>query len=1029
MPLSPETRLGTYVILSRLGSGGMGEVYRATDTRLRREVAIKVLPEGVSGDREHLGRLEQEARSASALNHPNIVTIYELGQCDSIHYIAMELVAGETLRKHLRGGPIPWKKVVSIATQAAIGLAKAHEAGIIHRDLKPDNLMISEDGLVKILDFGLAKLVSDMGSRLGDATTLQSPHTAPGTLVGTIQYMSPEQVNGEALDFRCDQFSFGCLLYEMLTGQSAFHRGTVGQTLVAILKEEPKPINSLNADVPAPLCWVVQRCLTKDPQKRYSSTRELARDLETMEDRVATAAPSKPASPPASNLPVQRTTFVGRERELTSVKDLLLRPSVRLVTLTGPGGIGKTRLGLQAAGEMEEYFPEGIYFVSLASVNDASLVPSLIGQALGVRKTKGQSPEQALKEFLADLGASPLLVVLDNFEQLVAAAEVVSGLLTMAPNLKVLVTSRAALHVYGEHEFPVPPFAIPDTKGSQPAAIVSQYPSVSLFLQRATAVKPDFEGAEETLRTVAEICARLDGLPLAIELAAARVKLLSPSAILTRLESRLQLLTGGARDLPARHQTLRAAMDWSYQLLNTEEQRLFRRLSVFAGGCTLEAVEAVCNARDDLGLDAFDGVASLLDKSLLLRIEQADDEPRFVMLGTIRDYGREQLAASKEEDSTRKAHAAYCLVLAEEAGADEGADRSEWLKRMDAEQDNFRAALEYLAHSNNAEWGLRLGASMFRYWEVREQLAEGRDWLVKLLKMPGAAAPNKARARALFAAGVLASEQCDYQFADARIKESLEIANETGDKWAVAVSLNALAVNARDRGDVAASRSLFEESLSLWRDLGDRAAIARALSNLASVTKLQGDYESAGSLYGESLAIFRQLGDRTGAAWSLNHQGDAARAQRNMEGARSLYQQSLSIFRELGDQWGIASSLADLGNLACEQQDYQAAHSLFSESLDMFQGLEHKRGIARLLECFACSAAAQGKAERALKLAGAAAALRQALGVPLPPLEQATLEKTLESARQLLPHRDGTAAWIEGWAMALEQAIEEARKA
>ena len=1026
MTLSPETRLGAYVILSRLGSGGMGEVYRATDTRLRREVAIKVLPDGVSADRENLGRLEQEARSASALNHPNIVTIYELGQYDSIHYIAMELVAGETLRKVLRAGAIPWQKAVPIAMQAAVGLAKAHEAGVIHRDLKPDNLMISEEGLVKILDFGLAKVISDARSRLDDATTLLSPQTIPGTILGTIQYMSPEQVNGLPLDFRADQFSFGCVLYEMVTGKRAFQRNTVGQTLVAILNEEPQPINSINAEVPAPLCWVVQRCLAKDPQKRYSSTRDLVRDLEAMEDRVLTAPP-KAASAGANNLPVQRTTFVGRERELSAVKEVLLRPGVRLVTLTGPGGIGKTRLSLQAAGEMAEYFPGGVYFVSLAPVNEAGLIPSLIGQTLEVRKSKGKSPQQALKEFLEDLAPSPVLLLLDNFEHLVPSAEVVAELLTMAPNLKVLVTSRAALHVYGEHEFPVPPFATPDTKAAQPLAIMSQYPAVALFVQRAAAVKPDFEATEDTLRTVAEICARLDGLPLAIELAAARVKLLSPSAMLARLESRLQLLTGGARDLPARHQTLRAAMDWSYQLLNAEEQKLFRRLSVFAGGCTLEAVEAVCNASEDLGLDPLDGVTSMVDKSLV-RVELADGEPRFVMLGTIREYGREQLAASREDAATRKAHAAYCLVLAEEAGLDDGGERTEWLRRMDLEQDNFRAALEYLVKAGNADWGLRMGASLFRYWEVREQLAEGRDWLVRLLKIPAASARTKARARAVFAAAVLAAEQCDYGFADKMIQESLEIARELEDKWAVAVSLNALAVNARDRGEVANSLSLFEESLAIWRELGDRAAIARALSNLASVMKQQGEYELAGSLYGESLAIFRELGDRAGAAWSLNHQGDAARAQRNVEGARSLYEQSLATFRELGDRWGIASSLADLGSLACEQGDYKTAHSLYTESVRTFQDLGHKRGIARLLECFACSAARQGKAERALKLAGTAAALRQALGVPLPPAEQSVLEKTLESARQLLPHSAGTAAWIEGWGTPPEKAIEEARK-
>ena len=342
------------------------------------------------------------------------------------------------------------------------------------------------------------------------------------------------------------------------------------------------------------------------------------------------------------------------------------------------------------------------------------------------------------------------LLVLDNFEHLMPAAPTVAELLAMGPNLKILVTSRSALHVYGEHEFPVPPLALPDSRSAASVETLSQCPSVALFVQRAVAARPDFELNWESASAVSEICARLDGLPLAIELAAAWVKVLSPTSLLTRLASRLRLLTGGARDLPQRQQTLRAAMDWSHDLLSAAEQKLFRRLSVFVGGCNLEGAGAVCDTKADLDLDLLDGMASMVDKSLVRQVE-AEGEPRFMMLETIREYASEKLAASGERPQTKRAHAAYCLVLAEEEATEESEE--EWLERLALEHDNFRAGLEWLTETGDAEWGLRLGTALFRFWEMRECLAEGRDKLGKVLKLPGAAGPTKARSRTLLFRG------------------------------------------------------------------------------------------------------------------------------------------------------------------------------------------------------------------------------------------------------------------------------------
>jgi predicted ATPase/serine/threonine protein kinase len=1020
--LSSGTKLGPYELIELLGAGGMGQVYRARDSRLGRIVAIKILPAALSADRERLDRFELEARSASALNHPNIVTIYELGEDRSCHYIAMELVEGKTLRELLRTGLLPMRKAIEIAAQVAEGLTKAHEAGITHRDLKPENLMVSDDGFVKILDFGLAKLASSGGGR-SDIHNLSTSQTPAGLVLGTVGYMSPEQVSGDGPDFRSDQFSLGLVLYEMVTGKRAFQRSTAAETLVAVLREPAEPIAGQNRDAPAPLCWVIERCLAKEPEKRYVSTRELARELAAIRDRFS-ENPIKQAEA-AINLPVQQTGFVGREREVTAAKELLLRHGVRLVTVTGPGGIGKTRLATQVASGLAEHFSGGIHFVPLSALSDPDLVASVIAQALGIREAGAQSPLEILKRNLQDSLRAPVLLLLDNFEHLIQAVPTVADVLAAGPNLKILVTSRAPLHLYGEHEFPLPPLALPDPRSLPSVELLSQCPAVALFVQRAAAAKPDFELNRENASAVAEICARLDGLPLAIELAAARVKVLSPSSMLTRLASRLQLLTGGSRDLPQRQQTLRAAIDWGYDLLTAAEQKLFRRLSVFVGGCNLESVEAVCDTKEDLGLDLLDGMASMVDKSLVRQVEHGMGESRFVMLETLREYAFEKLEISGEAASTKRAHAAYFLVLAEENATESEEVGAGWLERLGLENDNFRAGLEWLTETGNAEWGLRLATALFRYWEVREYLAEGCDRLDRLLKLTDAGANTKLRMRALFAAGVLTGEQGDYASASALLNESQDIAQALGDKTGVAVSLNALAVFARDRGDVEVAHILFEAALGLWRELGDQKAVARALSNLANVLKLRGEYVRARSLYAECLAIFRELGDRMGVAWSLNYQGDVARDQGDADAARALYEQGLAIFREVDDRWGIAGTLADLGNLAREKGDHATARSLYRESISVFRGLNHRRGIARLLECSACLAAAQLQGERSLRLAGAAAALRQHIGVPLTPVEQARLETSLQGARQALSNKIGATAWLEGWALPAERAIEE----
>ena len=619
-----------YRVLRKLGSGGMGVVYEAEDIRLGRRVALKFLPASLAHDKRTLQRFEREARAASSLNHPNICTIYEVEEHDHQPVIVMELLEGESLKQRIREGPISTAELLDFGIQMSDALEAAHAKGIIHRDIKPGNMFIVGGGRMKILDFGLAKV---RDPQVAESESEEESLTLDGVIPGTTSYMSPEQVQGEEIDTRSDLFSLGVVLYEMATGQRPFVAKNRVLLMNAILSAKPAAASRMNPALPASLDTILARALEKHRKKRFQRAADICSDLKRLRmetEKAPTAVALAPVGPnprpgrygsilatirdrfsekpvpplkarPA-NLPAHRTGFVGREKEIAAAKELLLRRDVRLVTVTGPGGIGKTRLAVQVASGLVERFPGGTHFVPLSSLSDPALIASVIVQALGIREAGGQSALEILKENLQDSRRLPMLLVMDNFEHLIQAAPTVAALLAMGTNLKIMVTSRAALHVYGEHEFPVPPLALPDSRSMPPVEVLSQYPAVALFVQRAVAVKPDFELNVGNAGAVTEICARLDGLPLAIELAAARVKVLSPSSMRTRLASRLQLLTGGARDLPQRQQTLRAAMDWSYDLLSAAEQKLFRRLSVFVGGCNLEGVEAVCDTKHDRGI-------------------------------------------------------------------------------------------------------------------------------------------------------------------------------------------------------------------------------------------------------------------------------------------------------------------------------------------------------------------------------------------------------------------------------------------
>ncbi|MGI8689439.1 MAG: ATP-binding protein [Thermomicrobiales bacterium] len=780
------------------------------------------------------------------------------------------------------------------------------------------------------------------------------------------------------------------------------------------------------------------------------------------------AAASQPvlAAHVPHNLPAPVTPVVGREDDLAAVAALLCRVDVRLVTITGLGGIGKTRLGLEIAAHLLAGFPDGVFFVPLAAARDPAFVIAAIARTLGVKEGPGQEMRESL---VAALRGKRRLLVLDNFEHLLPAADGVADLLAACPRLKVLVTSRAPLHLHGEHEWSVDPLPLPAARDAADARAIARSPAVELFRQRAVAVKRDFRLTTENAGAVAAICVKLDGVPLAIELAAARIRSLSPTTLLTRLEHRLAILTGGARNLPARQQTLRGAIDWSYDLLTPDEQRLFRRLGVFVGGWTMEAAEAV-GGEGDIGVTVLDCLESLIGKSLVRQVEAVGDTPRFTMLETVREYGLERLATSGETAAVQRAHATYFLSLAETVEPKLfGPDQTAALAQLEAEHDNLRAVLRWVREHHEAAMGLRLATALWRFWQGHGHFSEGREWLEGLLALDHHADDRSmpsVRARALIGAAMLAFRQNDYERTAALSEESLALCRATGDRvgigealnvrglaadnlgdaphaaslyaeslalhrqlgsaWKISVSLINLGILARAQGEYTRARALMEEGLILRRNLGDTWGIAHALRILGLIAQEQGDYAGAAPLHEESLLLCKTLGDRQGIAFALANLGHIAGVQGDNLRATLLFEESLALSRALGDRRTTSRALSGFGDIARQHGDVTRAIALYKESLTLNRNVGHLLGVAENIERFALIAYDQGQPERAARLLGAANALRTIIGAPLPPADRDAYDRTITNARTALGEKAFASAWEAGRMFSMEQVVAEA---
>lgn len=975
----------------------MGDVYRAFDSVLGRNVALKVLPPQFVSEPQRVARFEREARAASALNHPNILTVYDVGEQSGTYFIVTELVDGLTLRDWVRDARPSLIDLTDAVRQAALALSAAHSVGIVHRDVKPENLMRRKDGFVKVLDFGIAKAIAPANGVYASHDDIAVTET--GALIGTARYMSPEQAMGEAVDGRSDVWSLGVVLYELASGRLPFYERSLTGILLNITTKDPPPLSKLVPNAPKALCRVVERALRRDPSERYQTATDMAQALDeiahgiglpgqsgttTVKLSASRALGNGPATMPgaalATRLLPRTTALIGRSRELAEVLSALRKPEEQLLTLTGPGGTGKTRLAIEVGRQFlrDRDFADGVIVVDLSPLSDPLLIASSVAQAVGVVESPGDSLVDALERYLSD---KHLLLVLDNFEHLLEGAPLICPLLAASPGLKVLATSRAPLRLTREREYAVEPLEVPPPANLPSLSELGRVPAVTLFVERARQTKPAFELTPENARDVAQVCRRLDGLPLALELAAARVKLLTPRSMLERLDHGLKFLTGGARDLPRRQQTMRGAVAWSYDLLDKEERAVLRRLAVFVGGCTLDAAESVCVTGGQVAIEAL---GSLVENSLVMHREQEDGEERFTMLEVVREYAIEQLEASGEASATRLSFARYFKHMTEEAELEiRRGNQVAWVRRLNREHDNLKAAMAVLLVAEPQE-GAAFVASIQSYWTARSfNFAERQAWYVRALE--AGPLPPAIRARLL-------NGMCRYESRVGRPdsavefgRQAVEAARASDNKDVLGITLSGLGYALSVTGNLDAAREAFEEYAEISRPTSS-FSLSVALGCLGEVARMSNDLETASTYYEQA----------------LDAAGRQVRSNPN------------------------AIVLANLGGLSLEKEDYASAKTYYRESLAIVAELQNSLWAAVALNGLSAVALSAGDGRRAALLAGAAEALCEDAGTPLEAWEQSRRDRNAAALRSSLDAKTLDLEWTRGHTMTLQEAAAAA---